>query len=358
MPLVGVKFAFPFRLAMPESAFLLRREAKSYSVRSKSGYATRTFEYGAPAHSDSEWEWLRAVFATGEEGTPNREIAFTNDPDHYLAKVTDYVGFTFIDVMFEVPAPNPKDDESRLKGIADEAFQVARQFVDVYRELTNEPDVFHPSMEDSPGLEIFVAEEYEMSEDGVEGQFARISRTIRWNLEYVSGATKATLANDRLAVLGDRLSSGYELPLHMQLLLDAKDYSILHGHHRLAVVAVGSAFEVFLQRRLLVECQIRELDHLPVSRRDNATRPVVEALEGASLKAHLLDLHCRHLCGRSVKDHEAYRAWDARAYGPRNEVIHQGRREVTEAEVRAAFEATVTYMNHLDAELASSRPTD
>lgn len=345
--LIQAKLAFPFRLSIAEAAFPVVHDGKRYSIRCISGNAKRTFEYGllTPPGQSGNWEWLSACFNKDGKSIPNREICFTGDIDHFLAKHNDHVGYAFLDVLFEVQPPNPRGDDARLSAIMEEAVQVAQHFVDVYREVTQEPDVFHPKIEDSPGIELFVSSEYLWDREGAEGSFNRISRRIRWESEQASGLVKEPLSEATIQALGKKLLSGYTPPLHIELLLDGKEYSVVNKNHRLAIVVIQTAFETFVQARLLQECKNRRLLSLPVGRNQPAERAPEEAIQAGGLKEDLLGTYFRTLTGANVRETPEYHSWHRATYDPRNQIVHGGRRDATEAEAREAFESTVALMN-------------
>lgn len=287
----------------------------------------------------------------------NREIGFTNYPAHYLSKTIEHVGYTFLDVTFEIPKPSPVGDKDRLGRIADEGIRVAQHFVDVYREVSNESDVFHPTIEDSPGIEIFLAENYTFTEDGVDAAFRRVSRQIRWELEHVTGRTKDELSIEKVIQLEQKLREDYDPPVHIELLLDAKDSSIIDRNHRMAIVTVETAFEAFVQQRLLAECEIRGISSLVGRGRNTTEKDYREAIESGNIKADLLGTYCSFLCGKSVRAGSEYQRWYDDTYNPRNDIIHRGKRTTSEDDAEKAFVAVVNYMNFLERELVRSRPT-
>jgi hypothetical protein len=127
----------------------------------------------------------------------------------------------------------------------------------------------------------------------------------------------------------------------------------------MAVVVIQSAFEVFLQDRLLEEYNMRGIPHVWVRQGKGSSpvkKPVGEAIPSASLQRDLLETYCKELCGESVKDNQYYQCWRSTTYALRNPVIHSGGRDVTEIEARTAFESTMNYIHYLDDLLTSSRP--
>lgn len=362
MLLTQVKFAFPFRLELPDLAFFATLDGHPYSVRAAGSDGTRTYLYTGeevPTEASSgegEYIWYKAVFNNQGPSRPAREICFAPTSQNFLAKVIDFIGYTFLDVNFEVPGPNPDGDEARTNAIINQALRFGQHFIGIYRAITGESDVFRPTLSDSPGVEVYIAETYSFDEYGVDAQFQRIIRHISWLPPAVTGRTKESLRPEQMDDLERKLRTGHVLPAYMELLLDAKEYSILQSSHRMALVVTEAAFEAFLQDRLMIECEIRGIYQLPMGRGRNTTlAPYSDAVMAGGIRVDLIDRYCKDLCGRSVKTGVAYQEWFACAYNPRNDVVHRAHREISESDAEAAFNATVNFMNFLNIELVRSR---
>lgn len=124
----------------------------------------------------------------------------------------------------------------------------------------------------------------------------------------------------------------------------------------MSVIVIQSAFEVFLQRRLLDEYRIRGISEVKIQRSAGTVKKLVEEIIPSASLQDLLETYCKGLCDKSVKDNQQYQRWYKETYKRRNHIIHWGGLEVSESDARNAFEATVDYMNHLGEALALSRP--
>ena len=357
MLLVQVKFVFPFKLSLPRAGFWVRYQGRPYHVCVFNTDGLKSYTYtgqqeGQDPNKEKGGHFLVDVgFHDGKKEKHREGFFIDNDPYLFLRKIIDYVGYTFLHVTFEVSPPSPEGDEQRQKDFTKTALKVAGQFINVYRELAGDPDISSPSEYDSPGIEICVSTGgYVFEEDGyVNGQFRLLSRTVQWDsLEKTGREKPILLTQEQLDNLSQRLKEDTGFPLYTELLLNGKEYAFLHRNCRMSVVAVQSAFEVFLQRRLLDEYSIRGISEITV-RQDGGSvkKPVEEVIPSASVR-ELLETYWKKLCGKSVKANQKYQRWHKEAYERRNQIIHSGRLEVSESDARNAFEATLEYMNYLE----------
>lgn len=362
MILVQVKFVFPFRIALADEAFRVRDGAfrvrildETYFVRIVAKSGTRTLVYHDDPRADQGAVWYKAVIISGGEEVSTRELCFSLDPSRFLEKVIDHIGFTLFEVTFEVPEPIADGDKRRIRQIEAQALKAAQHFVSHYRAVSNDSDVFRPSERDSPGVETYVADKYVFSDQYAEASFRLINRTIRWEPPRVTRRAKPPLSMEKARKLNSKLRRDQVLPVHFELLLDGKEYSIIHRNHRMAIVVIQSAFEAFLHDRLTKECEHRGIIEL-TDGRGRTTRPYDEAILSGTVRDDLLGTYFSELCGHSVKSGPEYSRWYDDAYKPRNEIVHRGKHDVAGSDAEVAFKAVIADMNYLSQELMSSRP--
>lgn len=99
MVLIQIKFAFPFRLGLPETLLWTVVDGSLYCVRAYSLSGVRNDTYGkdpseVPSTGQAAW-YKTDLVKENNDKRPNREVMFTGDPLRFLGKVKDYVAFTF-----------------------------------------------------------------------------------------------------------------------------------------------------------------------------------------------------------------------------------------------------------------------
>lgn len=353
--LAQVRYLFQFRLGMPDSAFWVKTtsDEKGAFIRVWSGKADRQLVLREQKDRKPEHrrEWLRSVIKP--QGVISRLVCINNDDDLFLEEVVDSVGFTRMDVTFECQGGIPRNDSHEQDKILKYAMSLAQRFVRTYRLIANQVDVRIPNEADSPIIEVRAGDDYSFSTDEIDAKLAIISRRFQWPLPKLSGAVKESLSEEKIALLRDVLRQGDEPATFQQLLLEAKELSVVHGDHRISVIISQSAFEVYVQSRLAEECKVRGMTELISSRGER--KDVEAAIIDGDLRKELLGQYARDLAGHSVKECKEHNFWYKNAYKPRNEIVHRGRRDFTEDHARAAFESVMTYSEYLDMTLIAGR---
>jgi hypothetical protein len=298
-------------------AFWVKYKGRPYAVSTWSIDGLRKYIYGESQEGQDFKEEkglsyrLDIHFANGESRR-YREGFLTEDPYVFLGRVTDYVDYTFSHVHFEIDPPSPEGDEQRQNDLKKTALNVVQRLIGVYQEMAGDPDVFSPDEYDSLGVDLLIAErDYTFKEGGseIKGDFKRVSSTIQWDpLEKAGKAKPSSLPQEWLDKFQNRLEVEEDLPLYIELLLSGKEYAHLHRDYRIAVVMIQSAFEVFLQDRLLEEYKTRGIPHVWVrqGRSGSIKKPIEEAMPSASLQQDLLEKYGKELCGESVKNNPYY----------------------------------------------------
>src|SRR5262245_14877885 len=264
-----------------------------YGVSTWSVESLRKYSYGESweGQDSKEEKGLRyrldIHFVNGETRS-YREGFLTEDPYVFLGSVTEYIDCTFFHVHFEIDPPSPEGDEQRQNDLKKTALKVVQRLIGVYREMAGDPDVFSPDEYDSLSVDLLIAErDYTFKEGGgeIRGDFRRVASTIQWDPLEKSGREKlSSLPQEWLDKFQDRLEIDKDLPLYVELLMSGKEYAHLHRDYRMAVVMIQSAFEVFLQDRLLEEYKTRGIPHVWVrqGRSGPIRKPIEEAIPSAS----------------------------------------------------------------------------
>jgi hypothetical protein len=296
-------------------------------------------------------KWLRSIIKP--QDVISRSVCVNNNDDLFLEEVIDTVGYTRMDVTFERGGIIPKSDSKGQEEIRHYAISLAQKFVRLYRLVGNQVDVRVPNETDSPIVEVRAGSEYFFTPEEIDAKLSTINRLFQWTLPQTTGVIKRDLSEEKILELGDSLRRGSEPSMYYQLLLEAKELSIVQGDHRLSVIISQSAFETFVQARLNDECKFRGLKTLISSRGNEAE--CEDAILDGDLRKELLGQYGQSLAGRSVKICHEHNLWFKEAYLVRNEIIHRGRRDITDKNARAAFEAVQAYAEYLDKAISNGR---
>ncbi len=358
MPLVLVKLQLPFRIALPDDrAFQVLEHGERTTIAVRGGQAERRTVFAAVPEGDDEAErvWYRAVHPVDGAEVPNREYRFNQSHDPFTEEVRDHFAYSDVDVIFEADGDFDDADDEGIETLQREALRRLGILVSAYAEISDEVDIFLPSVADIPAHEIHVADEYTFNDEGVEANFRRHSRRVSWTDPAIVGLLKPNLDADKIRELAIRLRDAEEPPLHLQLLLEARALAHIHQNHRLAIVVGGTSFEVYLQFRLQKACEARGITALPVGRgATRKLRPVAEALSSASLRDELLGVYCEMLTDDGIRSSPQHQDWYSKAYEPRKEIVHGGRLRVTRQEALDALNSIVTFVNYINEQLHAS----
>lgn len=356
--LMQARLIVPFRLALRDHSFPAQYAGHLMAVRIVGGHGRqvtvfRGEEERDPAHTR---RWLRTTreLPTGEERV-DRVVCLNFEDQLYLEEASDYLGYTLIELTWELPnAPN--DIEGREGDLLrEEAFTRAQWVVRQYRAATDEVDVRVPGARDSPYVILLGAADYQFDDQGVEAEFIALNRQFRWLPPDVSGVAKEDWEDEKIQAFAERLRHDAAIPVWREMLLEAKELSKIQRNHRLAIVVTASAVEAYARTLIREECVLRGLQELP--RRDGTMQPVEDWVETADVRLELLGCGAERLVGGSVKDCQEYQSWYNKVHTPRNQIVHRGRTEAEEADAEAAFVAAVAFIERLWRFVLGSRPT-
>jgi hypothetical protein len=336
-------------LATPEDiGFFFNWRGRDVNIQCQTLPGAKLFSY-----TGEEYGWLtkeygvvsrhvRGVTKGGEE-VAVRQIHRKEEEVPFTGGMVDPVKYTRVLVTFEIEGTHVLDDETRARELDDWVEGAVRHFVDLYRMVTQENDVTRPQMKDAPMIDVLVADEYEFTPDVMSGEFRTHKWIGRWDDASKSALLKSTMAPDRVEVLRQFLLAGYDPRLFEKLLLDAKEQAFVRGEYDLAIAIVETAFEAFLQQRLIEVCAAKGVTVLTSGRGKGAKQvPYREAIESAQVRDNLD--YVQELSGKVIKGGAEHNNWFTHAYQKRNEIIHSGVRGATDDDARRAFNAVVAYM--------------
>jgi hypothetical protein len=215
--------------------------------------------------------------------------------------------------------------------------------------------VFVPSPSDAFAAELWLADKYIFNEDVVEGSFRSAGRHVAWELPTKTGLVKSKPDAARIGALANALRGTDEIPVYVELLQEAQEQYVHHEDYRLAVILLISAFEHFLQERLLSEAAFRRILLLPTRKKAPSSVPVREAILNGRLRDELLGLYTVMLTETKILESAEYSTWFRDAYEIRNGLIHRGKTLVDRPAADKAFAANWAFIQFIDRLLYASR---
>jgi|GEM_PF-2528689 len=137
-----------------------------------------------------------------------------------------------------------------------------------------------------------------------------VSVPIANSMVAMAAASEPT--NEQLRRIREILSTNAQLPLFQELIFDAWDYHF-YGNYRIAVIEVGTAFEVFIDDFIWKQ----------YIQRGKSEADIENILE-TGLKNLLCD-HIKILTGHDFCSTQEYNNWEKNAYDIRNDTVHKGK---------------------------------
>ena len=352
MVMCMVRYSVPIALRLPDEAFAFEREGHRAWIRCASAAGEALFSYARGMH-----DWIcrssgyESFVVTSINKLGAREVARTV---RYPGGKTVFEGGGFIDpltytimeVVVEVQE-SPVTDEA-VSWLLDYGGQAADWFLSMYRLAFQDATAMNLTMRDSSVVEIRSADA-PVGTDPMNLDFELIKVRFNWVDPFKSGRVKPPGSSESVGLLARLISSGRQLRLHERLLLDAKEQGHVHGACDLTVVLAETAFEVFSREALLRACRQRGTLTLPVGRgKGTVEKPFTDAIAAGQVRGDLLHRYVPMITGSSVTDSSEYAAWVRDAFKLRNEIVHEGRRNVSNDEAGAAFTAVVALISRME----------
>jgi len=353
-----IGFEFPFEVKIAEtgvlSRFFLRNKDSRIYLTIQSGRGTTATvivpEEDRPKDIYRDWTMTKGVYE-GVGEVEIRRVCVSAAPT-FIEEIREIVGFTVIYVSFLLEGePPPALDDATQAFLTDWGLTHVRQFIEAYRLVCNQVDVFIPSKEDSSVIRVEIAEKFSETGDELIGEFRGVSRIFNVPAHASNPPNKAPLPESLRLELARRLRAGEQLHVSDSLQLEAMELSRIHGDHRLAMVTMGTGFETYIQWRIAEEFRARGITHYP----PDQTESLDNQIPTKNVKP-LLDKYAKYLAGAPVDTSSEYNTWNLKAYTPRNDIVHRGRMDITEADVIVAVNAINDFRVYLDNKLTAARP--
>jgi len=293
-----------------------------------------------------------------------RLIVCNNESENFLEGTIDLLISTAFDIYFEFPDKEFTQDEKSNEKIRLKAIELLFYFINTYKMFSNEVDVLNPSILEFPIVDLhFSRKKLITDEEIIDGDYEFLARIISSLNNELTGHFKENLSDLQIQNITNFLNSSQPIPLHFKLLLDAKEFSRIHKESNGSIILAATATEVYLQTRLIKECEKRGIQKLPSRKRKTSFIKRVlsfktsnrityigylDAIITGNIRDDLLGEIATYLTGVNIKASKQYMDWYNLAYKVRNDIIHRGKFERSEDDAKKAFEAVVNLINYIE----------
>ncbi len=155
-----------------------------------------------------------------------------------------------------------------------------------------------------------------------------------------------TAPQETIQQIETRLVYGLPADLSLQLLLDARDQSVIFQRHDLSIVLTGTAFEVFLKRHLTTLCSSKNIKEFAVGKGKHKRKEQYgEYIEKAN-PMELLSV-IQTVIGTQIKGTKYHSDWYSKAYNPRNDIVHRGVNALSAEDADKASEVVQKYRDYI-----------
>jgi hypothetical protein len=336
-----------------EKIFILGEIYEGIKVHS---YLGKDLDWVNNSKKGRESRMMKTKLETGES-IPTRTVIMNSGSEDYLEGTVDLLISTIFDIYFEFPDNDFAHDETTQNKVNEKAIHILRFFINTYRSLTMEADIHNPSALDLPVFELAYSKNHYTSEkDILGGEYIFLGRTLNWFSPLATGYFKKNIPGDVFKEFQLNLNSNEQVPIHLQLLADAREHAIIRKDYKVSIILSATATEVYLQNRLITECIIRKVTTLTTGRgKGKSSKNFIDAVLNGNIREDLIGDICKELTTKNIKESNFYTDWYNSSYDLRNQIIHQGKIINTEEEAKRAFISVINLINHINDLLVKGR---
>lgn len=286
-----------------------------------------------------------------------RKVIVNEQSENFFEATIDLLKSTGFDIYFEFPEKLLHKNEKDNDILKDKISEILSYFINQYRTVANEVDIHNPSNLDFPVIDLhFSKKKFKSDYEIINGEYKSYGRILSTLKPEHTGYFKKMISQDQMSKLMVNLNSNKPVQIHMQLLVDAKEYAIIRKDYKTSIILSVTATEVFLQASYLGECELRKIKNLTREYRgQKKSTNYIDTILDADLKDNLLGDIGKFLTGENIKGTKQYQDWDKYAYKLRKEIVHKARLFATEDEAMKAFETVIHFINFISGLLIKSR---
>lgn len=145
--------------------------------------------------------------------------------------------------------------------------------------------------------------------------------------------------------IAGRLMIDRDLKVYEKMLNAGKKLFIYDEDYPLAIVMFGTAFETYVQSRLIDLCEDQDINELRASNGRN--KPYQEVIEKSNI-GYLLEKHlCDLSSAQNIRAEQVCMTWDSDAYQKRNQIIHRGNSNFARVDAERAYLAVISFIEFI-----------
>lgn len=207
---------------------------------------------------------MNQKFKIGEEKF-TRKVVVNEASENFLEGTIDLLKSTGFYIYFEFPDKLFTKNEKTNEIIKEKVTEILDYFINTYRSLTNEVDVHNPSMLEFPVMELHYSRiNFTSDEEIIDGEYKFLARLLCIIKSEHTGYFKKMIGPEILQKIHNSLNSNEPVPLHLQLLADAREHAIIRKDYKTSIILTASATEVYLKTKFIRECNFRKITSLTV----------------------------------------------------------------------------------------------
>lgn len=249
--------------------------------------------------------------------------------------------YTVFEVAYEV---------ENVRGVLDNfdehcsrSLAIVQRTIEYYKAVTGKtPASDLHNHENVSLIDVRVVDGCSSLRDAIANPPSDAARKLRWRDPDTN--PNETIGDDDLRTIDTFLSRDRELSVDRKILIDAKERLYRTGEYKLAVILAETFFEVLMQRLLKAACNRDCIDTLMWGQNEMRADSAIEKA-GVNVLLNWIDAHFIP----NISERKAQ--WYNNTYQLRNDIIHRGRREVTEQEAKTALKSAVEFALLIEKEI-------
>ncbi|WP_419872921.1 hypothetical protein [Candidatus Pristimantibacillus sp. PTI5] len=337
MEMYMFRFLFNITLSLPEdSEYKVNYKGHESLIKLKTIKGANISSYRGEDYSwvtKIEENLITARIKLKTEDIVQKYIKYYNNEHHFSGGVIEPTNFSIIEVFLTIP--NKHYLEKNLDQLERDASEIINYTINAYRLIFQENEISLPQASDSPAIEIWFSESVDKGNGYIDHNFLPFSQNYNFKKKK---RDKNGQIDDNLKLFKEFIYEGVAISLYQELMLDAIEQGEIRKKYEVTVVKIGTAFEIFMQGLLVSTCEKLNIDKLQTGR---GTKHYKLAIQEGKLIEDLLKKYLKTFVDTdSILSVKEYNHWHSKAYTLRNEIVHNGRTNVSEIEANKAFVAT------------------
>lgn len=337
-----IRYIIPVPLRLPESAsFNLNLKGAEFIIRCN-------HLEGACINSylSNETNWInknKTIFKVSSKNNDGDVLealnVYINDKKDFQTEgYIEVAQYTMLDIVVLKSIDNDIDKLIELSASA------LNEFIEKYKYYFYERNIGVVSAKDSRIIHIFRCTKTSTNEDSTNMDFEYVTSQANWQDLFKIGFGNVDAADNRVRQFYKSLKENENIASWLKLLLDAREKSVRYNDHNTSIILAETALEVYLQNKLINECQRRNILKLPSGKNvENESSTVIISASVTQILKKLIP----YICNTEVAGSKYYNEWNELVYDKRNQIVHKGI-ECNEQEAEKSFIAVQKIINYIN----------